>query len=112
MAHSSSSAEAVQDQNPSAIQDDPKTYQAHDSQPEPRSPIDRRQSERFNPGRMRFVRVLARPALQACEATIRDFSMKGLGIITDRPLEPGTIIAFQLRSAQSGLSGMLSGQVC
>ncbi len=72
---------------------------------------DRRMSERYRCSRQRYVRLVARPSLQSFQASVRDFSMRSLGILIDKPVEPGTVLAIQLRSAHAGLSCLLSGEV-
>jgi hypothetical protein len=74
-------------------------------------PRERRSLERYACSRRRFVRVLARSMLETSDASIRDFSMKGIGLVLDRCYEPGELLAIQLRSPTAGLSGILTAQV-
>lgn len=71
----------------------------------------KRKSERYHCSRPRQVRILARPTLLSHEALIKDFTRLGVGLIVQQRFEPGTILAIQLRSANTGLSCVLSGIV-
>jgi hypothetical protein len=59
----------------------------------------------------RRVRLIAKPSLQAHRALVRDFSVRGLGLLLDQPFEIGTLLAVQLQSRDVGLSGILTGKV-
>lgn len=71
----------------------------------------KRKSERYHCSRPRQVRILARPNLLSYEAYIKDFTRTGVGLIVEPRFEPGTILAIQLRSANTGLSCVLSAIV-
>src|SRR5262249_40016246 len=59
-----------------------------------------------------MVRMLARPGFPSFKALVRDVSPQGLGLLLDRPLEPGTMLAIQLRGCrQRGLSCVLTARV-
>lgn len=73
--------------------------------------IDRRMLERYPCNRRPAVRVLARPSFQPHHAVVRDISIRSIGLILDRPLEIGTILAIQLRTKHVGFSGILSARV-
>lgn len=73
--------------------------------------LERRTAERYRCSRQRYVHLVARPEMQSLQATVRDFSMRSLGILIDRPIAPGTLLVVQLRSAHSGLSALLSAEV-
>jgi PilZ domain-containing protein len=72
---------------------------------------DRRDTQRSPCDEVRPVRLLARPSFQSFPAFIREFSRRGVGLIFMRPLEPGTLLAMQLRRRQAGISDILTAQV-
>jgi hypothetical protein len=71
----------------------------------------RRNAERYQCSRPREVRLLARPDLHSHQAVIRDFTRLGLGLLVQRPFDAATVLAIQLRSANTGLSCVLAGTV-
>jgi len=50
------------------------------------------------------VRLAVRPSFQSFPALVRDVSAGGIGFLLDRPLEPGTVLALQLRGGRPGTS--------
>ncbi len=72
---------------------------------------DRRTAGRFICSHKLAVRIIARPSFQSYAAILHDFAMRGVGLLTGRAFEPGTVLAIQLRSARTGLSCILSATV-
>jgi hypothetical protein len=64
-------------------------------------------AEHFSP-----IQVLVKSTFQPFDAHVRDFSARGLGIICDRFLQTGAVVAIQLRQRHTGLSGILAAEVC
>src|SRR2546430_15262988 len=58
-----------------------------------------------------MVRLLERPSFKCLMAMVANFSARGLGLIFHRPLEPGSVLALQLRRRHHGLSRILSVRV-
>ena len=82
------------------------------SHSETTSGLDRRGSERFRCNWYPTVGFLARTStLVMGRGVIRDVSRLGLGIISELRLNPGTVIAIQLRSTEHGFSDLLSAIV-
>ncbi len=74
--------------------------------------LDRRESQRFRCNWYPTVGFLARThTLITGRGVIRDVSRLGIGMISELFLDPGTVIAVQLRSADHGFSDMLSATV-
>jgi hypothetical protein len=57
------------------------------------------------------VRFLARPNLRAYTGFISDFAKRGLTLLVQEPLEPGTLLAIQFQTRHLGASDILSAQV-
>jgi hypothetical protein len=57
------------------------------------------------------VRFIVRPTFKALPAFIRNFSSQGIGLIVMRPVEPGKMLALQLRKNQAGVSDILTAHV-
>ena len=57
------------------------------------------------------MRVLARPGFQVIAGTLRDISTQGLGLILQKPLDTGSVLAIQLHVDDAGISGVLTGHV-
>ncbi len=72
---------------------------------------DRRSLHRFVCARPHSVRIIARPSMLSFTAYVQDFTRVGLGLSAQRAFEPGTVLAIQLRVANTGLSCMLSATV-
>jgi hypothetical protein len=74
--------------------------------------IERRAEERFQCEWRPVVGFIARAkSLYTNRGTICDVSCLGIGMIVDSVLEPGTLIAIQLRKKRNGLSGLLSAKI-
>jgi PilZ domain len=74
--------------------------------------LERRESERFRCNWYPTVSFLARArTLLAGRGVIRDVSRTGIALISEQILEPGTLLAIQLRSQQHGYSDVLSARI-
>ena len=71
---------------------------------------DRRRLERYNCSTLPLL-FLVRPCFRCQRGVLRDASAKGLSFYSRTYLEPGSLLAIQLRSQQHGVSGILSGRV-
>jgi hypothetical protein len=58
-----------------------------------------------------MIRLLERPSFKCLMAMVHNFSGRGLGLIFHRPLEPGAVLALQLRRRFHGLSRIVSVRV-
>ena len=72
---------------------------------------DRRPQERFVVTTFCPVRLLARPSLQPFGGFLRELSRGAIELLVSRFLEPGTVLAVQLRKRPNGVSGILTAQV-
>jgi hypothetical protein len=72
---------------------------------------DRRDYGRYSLNQKYGVRLIARPSFQPFEGLLIEFSQKGIGLLLDRALAPGTVVALQLRSWHTGRSCTLSATV-
>jgi hypothetical protein len=57
------------------------------------------------------LRLLTRPGLRRYSALVRDVSQRGIGLLLQQSLEPGTMVVIELPRRHTGFSGILSGQV-
>lgn len=57
------------------------------------------------------VRLLARPSFRAYRALLRDVSFRGIGLLVEESLDVGTMLAVQLRSKHTQVSGILTATV-
>jgi len=73
--------------------------------------VDRRSGERQFLSNFRPIRLLPRPSFQSFHGFIRDVSIQGIGLIFSRSLEPGTLLALQLRKQKTGMSDVLTAEV-
>jgi PilZ domain len=73
--------------------------------------VDRRSGKRHFLSNFRPIRLLPRPSFQSFHAFFRDFSIQGIGLIFTRSLEPGTLLALQLRKKKAGMSDILTAEV-
>src|SRR4051794_14848872 len=74
--------------------------------------LERRESQRFRCNWYPTVGFLARThTLMMGRGVIRDVSRLGIGMLSELFLEPGTVLAIQLRSKEHGFSDLLSGTV-
>jgi hypothetical protein len=72
---------------------------------------DRRGEERHRCNRFLMIRVLAKPSFQSYRAIINDISKRSIGLVMIRAFEPDTLLAIQLQSKHTGVSGILTAQV-
>jgi hypothetical protein len=72
---------------------------------------EKRSWERYRCTNKRDAAVLLSPGLQRFEAVLRDISAKGIGMLLDMQLLPGTFLVIQLICRRAGFSGDLSGTV-
>jgi hypothetical protein len=77
----------------------------------PKPEVERRSVHRYVSDRFPLIRVLIRPSFRPYLANVQDVSVAGLGIICDRCLKPGAVLAVQLQRKHAGVSGILSAQV-
>ena len=74
--------------------------------------LDQRQVKRFRCAWRPIVGFLSRTkSLTTSQGMICDVSCMGIGMIADRALDPGTLIAIQLRRKLNGFSRLLSAKV-
>jgi hypothetical protein len=86
------------------------------SEPTPPTPADfpspeRRTSDRRPCPRRPLIRLLARPNFECLRAGAVNVSAEGIGLVFDRRLEPGTVLAFLLQHSRPGMSRILSARV-
>lgn len=74
-------------------------------------PEERRTVRRYFLDEPPLIRLLVRPGFQRCSARVQNVSTVGLGILCNRFLEPGAILAVQLQRKYVGVSGILSARV-
>jgi PilZ domain len=72
---------------------------------------ERRREERHRCNRFLMIRVLAKPSFQSYRAIINDISKRSIGLVMVRAFEPNTLLAIQLQSKHTGVSGILTAQV-
>ncbi|HEV8059616.1 MAG TPA: PilZ domain-containing protein [Gemmataceae bacterium] len=74
--------------------------------------LDQRAAKRFRCTWRPLVSFLARAkSITMSQGVICDVSFTGIGLIADLALDPGTLIAIQVRTKQNGFSGLLSAKV-
>jgi hypothetical protein len=73
--------------------------------------MERRSVPRYFLDRLPLIRVLVRPSFRRYSARVHNISTKGLGLVCDRFLEPGSVLAIQLQRRHAGVSGILSAKV-
>ena len=71
----------------------------------------RRRSPRYRCSRPWAIPLIARPGRESFKATIKDFSLKSIGILADHAVAAGTTLILELRSAPTGVSFTLSAEV-
>jgi hypothetical protein len=69
-----------------------------------RAGVEGRTQTRYRCQKKKIVRFAIRPTFQNFEGVVRDVSTSGIGFLFDRPLEPGTVLAVQLKGGQPGVS--------
>jgi PilZ domain len=75
------------------------------------STSERRSQDRQRSTRQVLIRAATRISLQAFRPMVYDVSPVGLGLLTDEPLQPGTILALGLPAKKVGTSYVLSAHV-
>ena len=58
-----------------------------------------------------LVPLMIRPTYGSLRALVRDVSLAGIGLMLDRPLEPGSLLAIHLGAWRAGQSGVLLAEV-
>jgi len=58
-----------------------------------------------------LVHVLARPKFERLTAYLCDFSVRSIGIVTDRGFDIDTLLVVEFHRGQVGLSGILTAKV-
>jgi hypothetical protein len=58
-----------------------------------------------------LLNMLVRPNFTCLRAFVHDFCAGGLGLMVQRPLEPGDLVALQLRKGRHGVSCILTARV-
>src|SRR2546423_6021822 len=76
-----------------------------------RAGIEGRTQKRYRCREKKIVRFAVRPTFQNFQALVRDVSALGIGFLFDRALEPGTVLALQLKGDQPGLSLVRTARV-
>jgi hypothetical protein len=75
-----------------------------DADTQPELEIERRGQLRYNCGSARVAHLAVRPSFRAVRALVSNVSAGGLGLTFSRALEPGTILAVQVRGRRLGVS--------
>jgi hypothetical protein len=63
----------------------------------PQSGAESRSEKRYRGRKGSGLRLAIRPSFQNLSALVHDLSASGIGFLLDRPLEPGTTLALQLK---------------
>jgi hypothetical protein len=71
---------------------------------ERRAGVEGRRQRRYCCRKERIVRLAVRPNFRSFPALLHDVSADGIGFLLDSPLDPGTVLALQLRSERPGTS--------
>jgi hypothetical protein len=58
-----------------------------------------------------LIRVAVRPSFHPFPARVRDVFARGIGLLHQAPLEPGTVLALQLRAGVRGTSCIRTARV-
>jgi hypothetical protein len=66
--------------------------------------IERRAVPRHTCGSARVIHMAVRPSFRAVRALVANVSTSGLGLVFSRRLEPGTVLAVQVRGRRLGVS--------
>jgi PilZ domain-containing protein len=82
----------------------PSPTSPHEADTNPELEIDRRAQPRHNCGSARVVHLAIRPSFRAVRAIVSNVSAGGLGLTFNRALDPGTILAVQVRGRRLGVS--------
>ena len=75
-----------------------------DADTQPELEVDRRRQPRHNCGTARVVHLAIRPSFRAVRAVVSNVSAAGLGLTFNRALDPGTVLAVQVRGRRLGVS--------
>ncbi len=78
---------------------------------QPAAGIEGRTQRRFRCRDKKLVRFAVRPTYQNFQAIIHDVSASGIGFLFDRALEPGTVLALQLKGSREGMSLVRTARV-
>jgi hypothetical protein len=78
---------------------------------EPKPEPERRSASRRRLRRYTFVRFIVRPHYQGYQVLLGDISPWGLSLLHHAPLEPGTVIALQVRGSLRGMSLVRTARV-
>jgi hypothetical protein len=70
----------------------------------PEIDVERRAAARHTCGCARVVHLAVRPSFRAVRALVANVSAGGLGLTFGRPLDPGTVLAVQVRGRRLGVS--------
>jgi hypothetical protein len=73
-------------------------------EPRRRAGVEARAHRRYRCRENSVVYLAVRPSFHSFPALARDVSVGGLGLLLDRPLNPGTVLALQLRGGRPGTS--------
>ncbi len=73
-----------------------------DTQPE--LEVERRRQPRHSCGTARVIHLAIRPSFRAVRAIVSNVSAGGLGLTFNRALDPGTVLAVQVRGRRLGVS--------
>jgi hypothetical protein len=75
-----------------------------DADTHPELEIERRAHDRHVCGCARVVHLAVRPSFRAVRALVADVSARGLGLTFSQALDPGTVLAVQVRGRRRGVS--------
>jgi hypothetical protein len=72
---------------------------------------ERRAEPRYACPQVQPVRLVAKPSFRAYRGFLREVSFRGLGLLVEGTLEVGAVLAVQLRSEHTRVSGILTATV-
>jgi hypothetical protein len=75
-----------------------------DADTQPEVELERRAAARLTCGSARVVHLAVRPSFRAVRALVANVSAGGLGLTFSRALDPGTVLAVQVRGRRLGES--------
>jgi hypothetical protein len=76
-----------------------------------RAGVEARDQDRFLCREQTIVRLAVKPTFRNLSALVHDVSTTGIGLLMESPLEPGTILALQLRGGRPGTSLVRTARV-
>jgi hypothetical protein len=82
----------------------PTSASSYDADTNPELDLERRAQPRHNCGSARVIHLAIRPSFRAVRAIVSNVSAGGLGLTFNRALDPGTILAVQVRGRRLGVS--------